>query len=544
MYLQGQCEIEKEDYRHSFFQTVIKADGVYIKFFPARNGGNILNIEDFREYMKNFKINFDPIEFSKQIFAAKKPILIKTGSIFVNPTPEVMNIKIKDNGLKASCRFIPPATGGSLLEKEEILSILQKNGIVYGIDEGEIDFFLTEREYGKDYIFANGKEPIVGKDGKVVIKIDTDISRKPMEREDGSVDFFSLNIIPKVEKGDVLAELLKEVEGIPGMDVKGKILPPLKVKRLQVKLGKNVSISEDGFRIVSDVAGHFVLEGDKLSVSNTFVVQGDLDASTGNIHYDGNVEIMGNVISGIKVEASGDITINGTVEGAQISAGGHIILKNGIKGMGKGILKAGGNIVSRFLESVNVEAGGYITADTILNSTVVSKGDIVVNSKKGYVNGGKVSSATSISIKNAGSEMGTKTTLEVGIDPNLLNEIREAELKIKWLTKKMESAFPLIEFYGKKIKKGESLPQEKLVQFKIMTLGYKKHSEELVELQREVENLHKSMNENKGGFVEITDSAYPGVKIVVVNTVMNIRTRTHHSRFVREEGEVKILPLL
>lgn len=544
MFLQEQCEIDEIDYRNSFFQTIIKADGVYIKYYPAKSGGSILNIEEFRDYMKLHKIKFDPIEFSKHIFSAKQPILIKTGSLFVNPINETMNIIIKDNGIVACCRFIPPSTGGSLLEKHDIKGELEKKGIIFGIDEEEIDNYLTNRVYGKDFIFARGQDPVNGEDGRIIYKKAVDVSRKPLERADGSVDFFSLNIIPKVEKGEILAELVKEVEGIPGMDVKGKTLAPLKVKRLQVKLGQNTVISEDGFYVVSEAPGHLVIEGDKISVSNTFIVNGDLDASTGNINYDGNVEVMGNVISGIHLEATGDISINGTVEGANIFAGGHIILKNGIKGMGKGKLKAGGNIISRFLESVFVEAGGYVSADAILNSDVIAKGDVVVNSKKGYVNGGKVVSSTSISIKNAGSEMGTRTVLEVGIDPELLAELKNLELKVEWLSKKMESEYPMIEFYGKKIKRGEVLPPEKLVQFKIMTLGYKKHLEEIAEVRKKIEEINQSIAENKDGFIDIMDTAYSGVKIVVVNAVMLIKTNIKHSRFIKEGADVRILPVV
>lgn len=544
MFLQGQCEIENTEYRNSFFQMVTREDGVYIKYFPAKAGGSILNIEEFRDYLKLHKIKFDPGEFSKQIFIAREPVLMKTENSVAKPVAETMNVKVRDNGLIASCRFIPPSTGGNLLSKEEILASLDQQGIKFGIDEESIDNYLQNRVFGTDYTFARGVTPINGTDGRVEQKITMDVNRKPKEREDGTVDFFSLDIIPKVEKGDVVAELFKEIEGTPGMDVKGKVLPPLKVKKLRVKLGNNVSVTEDGQFVISEVSGHMVVDDEKIDVSNTFIVNGDCDTSTGNIDYDGNVEIMGSVISGIRITVSGDVTIYGTVEGAIIEAGGHIILQNGIKGMGKGSIRAGGNIVARYIESVTAEAGGYVIADTILNSHIVAKDDVIVHNRKGYVNGGFVSSATSIKIKNAGSEMGTRTILEVGIDPALLQELKNVELKKEWVNKKMESAYPLIELYGKKIKRGEKLPPEKLVQFKIMTLGYKKHSEEFHELQAQIDEISQSIANHNGGSIEIMDTAYPGVRIVVVNAVMNIKTVMKNSRFIREGADVKILSLV
>lgn len=545
MFLQEQCEINELefDYTNSFFQTIIRQKGVFIKYFPPQRGGSPLDIEEFRDYMNAHKIKFDPMSFSKQIFSAKTPILMKTENTKMTSIPEKMIIRIKENGIRAVCRFIPPSTGGEELEKDDILEQLHKFGIKYGIIEENIDKFLSNKKYGTDFVFAKGIEPINGHDAEIIYKFNINRNRKPKERKDGTVDFLSIDIIPKVEEGDILAELIRENEGSPGTDVKGNNMLPLKVKRLDFKYGNNVSVSEDGLFLLSNVPGHVVLEGDKISVSNTFSVNGDVDVSTGNIDYDGNVDVKGSVISGITLTATGDITIDGTVEGATIIAGGHIILKGGTKGMGKGSLKAGGNIVAKFLESVEVSAGGYVTADSILNSNIAAKEDINVNNRKGYVNGGHIISATAIKVKNAGSEMGTKTILEVGIDPDILSEIKNTELKIEWLIKKMENALPMIEFYGKKLKRGEFLQPEKLLQFKIMTLGYKKHSDELEENKMRLSTIMEEISDNNSGYVEITDVCYPGVKIVVADVAMSIKTITRNSKFIRDGADVRIAPI-
>lgn len=60
------------------------------------------------------------------------------------------------------------------------------------------------------------------------------------------------------------------------------------------------------------------------------------------------------------------------IEGACIEAGGNIIIARGMNGMAKGILKAGGNIVAKFLENATVSAGGYVNTESILHSNVTA----------------------------------------------------------------------------------------------------------------------------------------------------------------------------
>ena len=53
-----------------------------------------------------------------------------------------------------------------------------------------------------------------------------------------------------------------------------------------MKFGKNIRESEDKTQIFSNIDGHVRLEGDKIFVSDTYEVLGDVDASTGDIEYE------------------------------------------------------------------------------------------------------------------------------------------------------------------------------------------------------------------------------------------------------------------
>ena len=189
------------------------------------------------------------------------------------------------------------------------------------------------------------------------------------------------------------------------------------MKSCRLEYGRNISINEDKTEIYSDVTGHAMYINGKVFVSDVYEVPADVDNSIGNINYDGSVHVKGNIKSGFTVEAEGDVIVDGVIENASVYAGGQIIVKRGVQGMHKGVLKAGSNVISKYIENATVSAGGYIESEIILNSTVSSGGTIKVHGRKGLINGGVTRAANCIEANNFGTEMETPTILEVGVDP-------------------------------------------------------------------------------------------------------------------------------
>lgn len=524
-------------YKNAFFQMLIK-DAVYIKYFPPRDGGEELNLDEFVKYIDSNDINLDLKAFSDMVKVAKEPIAFKTDTKETSPVAETMMVKISDDGMQAVCRFIPPSTGGRVMHADDLLKVMEERGIKSGIIESEIKKYIDNKQYCTDYVMAKGKKPVQGHDAEIIYKFQTDLKAKPKENADGTVDFYELDIIASVKAGDEIAELIKEDEGTPGYDVRGNGIKPDKVEKRVFKYGKDISVSEDGLHLISDISGHVILEGDKVKVSNIFIVKNDVDISTGDINYDGNVEVRGNVINGLKITASGDVIIGGTAEGVEIVAGGQIILKCGIRGMGKGVLKSGSNIVAKFLENTTVNSGGYVMADAIIHSDVSAKGDVIVNSKKGYVNGGTIRSETLIRVKNAGSEMGTKTNMEVGVDPTLLVRFKNLQNKMEETSRRMEVSSKSIELYSRKLHNGEKLSPEKLVQFKMLASEYKRDSEDMMAYNNELESIHEEIEKQDGGVIEVGNIVYPGVKIVVVDAILYIKEIVKNVKFLRDGADV------
>ena len=454
-----------------------------------------------------------------------------------------MRIEINESKTSAKVRFYPPSGRGRFLTKEDIVEGMVRAGIKYGLDEQAIDSFLKSRSYCTDLMLAGALPAVQGHDAKITYHFNTDLTLKPKRLEDGSVDFHQLDMISHCHKGQLLATLTPMDKGKPGIDVCGVIIRPNKVNNRVMRHGNKSYLSEDGLNLYSAVDGHVSLVDGRVFVSDTYEVSADVDTSTGDIDYEGNVMVKGNVITGFSVKAKGDIEVNGVVEGAYIEAGGQIVLKRGMQGMNKGLLKANGNVITKFLENAEVIAGGYVSTESILHSKVSAKGEIIVGGKRGFVTGGEIRSGTMITVKTAGSQMGTMTLLEVGIDPKVLEEFRELEKKIAIMISDKERLVQALIMFRKKMEAGSKITEERLDYLKQATQNNIMLEAKIKESQKRYEELKIEVENNSSGSIKVSDVVYPGTKLVISNVVHFIREKTHHSKFIRDRADIKVFPL-
>ena len=530
--------------KNGFFQLIARSDGTYLRIYEAEAGGEPVLYEDISNYLIDKKVyEYDKIAIGRAITTVQGSIEVKISAIPMSRTDEYIKVELMEERTYAKARFYPPVSNGALLTKEDIVNALVRSGIKYGVNESAINNFLRDRNYCTDYILANATMPVQGHDAEITYHFNTDLTLKPKRNDDGSVDFHQLDMISHCNKGDLLATLNPMDQGKPGIDVCGNVIRPLKVTNKVLRHGNKIILSPDGLRMFSEVDGHVTLTDGRVFVSDTYEVHADVDASTGDIVYEGNVVVKGNVITGFSVRAKGDVEVNGVVEGAYIEAGGQIVLKRGMQGMNKGILKANGNIITKFLENAEVIAGGYVSTESILHCKVSAKGDIVVGGKRGFVTGGEIRSGSMISVKTAGSHMGTMTLLEVGIDPKIVEEFRDLEKKIATMTSDKEKLAQALVMFRKKLTMGVQITNEKKEYLKQITQNNIMLEAQIREARKRYDDLRIEMENNSSGVIKVSDIVYPGTKLVISNVIHFIREETHHSKFIRDRADIKVLPL-
>jgi len=452
-----------------------------------------------------------------------------------------IEIEISKNEMTATLWLIPPK-GGKMITFEKVMEELAAKGIKYGVNENKIKEMINNSIFNTPVDVASGLLPRDGKDGKIQFFFDTNKNLKPKLLEDGTVDYHNLGLVINVKKGQQLAEIIPPTKGISGMTVTGKSVKARDGKEPRIHAGKNVVISEDGFRAFADIDGQPILYNNKLSVLPVLEIKGDVGPATGDIDFLGSIIVLGNVKSGFAIKASQDLEVYGIVEAAQIEVGGNIMIKRGIQGQGKGILKAGEDFTARYIENATVEAGNdIIIAEAAMHSRLFAGKAIRLEGKKGLIVGGTAKAGEKLIAKTIGSPMSTYTEIEAGINPTLKMDYQNICNKLAALESdlhKIHQALSVLQ----RLKEKNLLTHDKKILLEKLILTKDSLNNQLLELKTEKQRLDLVMSHSGRAKISASNICYSGVNILIGNASLKVRDKITHVTFYNYEGQIKFGP--
>lgn len=531
-------------YLNAFFQLDIRPAGIYVHLYPEQPGGEKLSVQELADYLDKCGIQkYDIAALNRFVTQTKEEADYLVSTEQISEVDEKATVRISNDRMFAFIRFYPPSKNGKYMNERDIMNELANASVKYGISAKVIKAYFMGRQFCRDIPIAKGKAVVQGKDAVIDYKFNTNPTAKPKLNEDGSVDFHELSLFTTVQEGELLAELTPEFLGEDGIDVLGNTIHPYKVRKKVLKYGRNIRVSDDKLKIYSEVNGDVKLEKDTVFVSDNYVVPADVDASTGDVHYNGNVTVTGNVRSGFTVEASGDIEVNGIVEGATLIAGGNIVLKRGVQGMSKAVLEAKNDIVTKFIESATVKAGHVINTGSSLHSDLNAGESVVVSGKKGFLIGGNIQAGQRIEACVIGNKMNTQTTLKVGVEPEVMERFKDLTTSIKEKQEEILKCQQILDGVKKKLKEGQKVLPNQIMLAKqagenLATLNnsLEEESEEYITLKMAIEN-------NKDGRVVVDYIVYPGVYIYISNRVYPVKDNRSRCQFRVDGADVVSVPL-
>lgn len=247
---------------------------------------------------------------------------------------------ITDDRLKA---FVTIRDEG-MVDESIITKLIRDKDIKYGIDSGVVADLVNNPHTGT-FIIATGKPPKQGKDGYVEYLF---TARAPKQEEsEDNVDFREIFNVPSVNTDTVLAVYHPAVKGEDGITVTGASIPANPVMELNVRAGKGTMLSEDGLSVLSTINGRprVKKQGRNIVVSVDAVYQhdGDVDIKSGNLRFNGDVVVTGNITENMIVEIKGNLKVMGFVSRARVKVSGNLEV---MKVITAGKINAGGATAS------------------------------------------------------------------------------------------------------------------------------------------------------------------------------------------------------
>ncbi len=311
---------------------------------------------------------------------------------------------------------------------EDLKFFLEKHGIIYGVKEDDqLTHFLQMMQYHKTpFEVACGLAAVDGTDARITYLFEQDYLKAGSFSADGSIDFKDRGKIPFVKQGDIIAEKILPQEGKNGVNIYGDVVSGAEPRDLDFILGKNVSLSSDRLRVVSDVEGNpKVMADGEISVNDAYFIDGDVDYTTGHVKFDKNVFISGSIKSGFRVEAI-DVVAK-TIDGGIVCAQGNVFVQNGIT---ESSIQAKGNITAGFLHRSKAACMGNMkVAKEIADTAIAIEGTLEIT--RGRMVSSSVTAKGGVKIYHVGSERAKPSAITVGISIYFEKEIQKLDADIE-----------------------------------------------------------------------------------------------------------------
>lgn len=454
----------------------------------------------------------------------------------------IITVTLSDDKMKAylTLNKTPMFMDDEKPEASDILDALSAKNVVYGISQDTISKICDDPVFGREYEVAEGKKVKEGVTGEYEFFFNSNFSKQPKELPDGSVDYMSVKVIETVAKGDKIAVYRPAIQGEDGMNVLGKTLIAKKVRDLPPISGKGFTRSEDGNTYIANIAGKIEKPNgeNKITISPVYEVNETVGIEIGDIEFAGDVIIHAGVTNGVKVQAKGNITIDGLVENCTITAFGDIVLLKGVKGSERTVINAKGNITAEYIEYSEITAGGDITADVIFKSEVKCDGLINLAGKRKSIVGGRISAVEGMRVGNVGNEFGVITEVNVGVSADRRQTLLIQEKKVEALETHLNSVIDGLNKLDK-ILKQQNDPKAKQDPRKVQLLRAKFHEEAvLMDETVKLSDMRNLLERGRRAKVFAEKKVYSGSTICVNGAKLIIKDTMEQVEFRFLKGKV------
>ncbi len=445
---------------------------------------------------------------------------------------EEIKIMLSGDNMEAYL-YLSPEDKNREFEVSHIRALLQEFGIEFGLREEILEKMIRRKVYYRKVTVAKGQSPVNGKDGWYEFLFSRDIDTKPKIMKDGSVDYTACGEVPFVEEGQDIVHYHPATPGKDGMDVRGRILAGRNGRDLPRLKGRGFILSEDNRVYKARVSGKVTYQREMLLVESELTIEGDVTyTTTGNVRFEGDIHVRGNVLAGMMVQSErGGIIVDGYVESAILVAKKDIVLKNGMQGNGHGKIATSGSVSGKFFEQTFVDCDGSVDANAIMNCQISSGEDVRVSGRFGTIIGGSISAMHRIESRVIGNMAGVTTEINAGIEGDLFAMLAQQENRQKKLQEEVGTLMAAL----KKINEFLQMGPNKELQAQKMKLTRAKIEKDsrLNEVIKRKKEMMEQMKKASDARVTIIKRVHPGTVITINGMCVHIKEEIDSVEYAR-----------
>ncbi|PWB58080.1 MAG: DUF342 domain-containing protein [Nitrosomonadales bacterium] len=444
---------------------------------------------------------------------------------------------------------VTPPCGGAAVTREQIDRALSAKGVTAGILEWALEQVLACGTADRTLI-AQGREVVHGEDGRLQCLIPMVKDRHPHLDEHDIADYRDLGGIVTVHQGERLMQKHPPTPGEAGENVLGQVIPakPGKEALFSPQLKGAKADPEDPAFLIAEISGQPVEVSHGMSVEPTITLK-TVDLSTGNLDFDGTINVTGDVHAGMSIRATGDIHVGGTVEAATLEAGGDIIVKGGIIGHGEvhdhpddkqkadiARIRCAGSCSAHFIENASIETGDSIlVANLVMQSELAAINQILVGKPgtgMGRIIGGLAEATLLVQAATIGSPAGVTTRVMVGTNPYLHDKLKRTTHLLETKAKEMAEVIKLLTYVRSHPERMPAgiLHKAENTQMALML--------DMETLQEEKEQLEHEINLAVDARVVAEKTVFGGVQIEIGGQIHHVEMQRNGGTFALGEDGI------
>ena len=430
-------------------------------------------------------------------------------------------LRVSKDGMEAVLQAADEKIGASLddVDTAALMEEVRGHGVVFGLLDP------PQKIGAGHYAVARGRPPAHGDNAKVKAYVKPAVVHAPKIKKKDQVDYRELGSIVNVPKDKLLLEKIPPTPGTPGTTVTGEEVAAKLGRDITLKVGKGVTLTDDGMKVYAAVEGKYMLADGKASVGQEHTVQGDVDLASGNIAFVGQrLTINGSVLPGFKVKCKGDVYIAmGVQNGAVITAGGNLEIKGGAVGEDV-VLLCWRTIHADFFEGVGrIEVkGDLVVDDTLIQCNARVGGNMRVTGGKGSVIGGHFLVGGSLYVRELGSDAEVQTHITVGMNPELDDRRQTLEKEQDTWSDKMAEVLKTVTAMENEQKENGPLPPEKMEVYKKLKARMPQLMDKVSQLTEQQMALEEEMAQAINEAVYVYGTVYPGCTISIAGAVRSL----------------------